>query len=419
MILDRTKSPEVFQIEDVKLANIDTDIINNLNVHSHIDEGSKTFKIELQTKGSQWYGSTAALPQLTLKMLNEGTKTKPSSQLAEAIDALGSFIELSPGFDYSSITIFGLSKYFEENIRLLSEMVYEPKFDAESLTTLKSKELDKLKLNLEKGSYLSSVNLRKALYGLDHPYGKHLTINDIENTTIDEVKSFHGHFVKDFDIYIAGDLPANFKNVLAESFDKYSGELIDQRTETSLLEQKDVFHIDPKFIQSSIKLGKRLFTRSNKDYFPFIVTNEVLGGFFGSRLMKNIREEKGYTYGIYSHLYALLHDGYFLISTDVKGGNQQDTLDEIYKELNKLSTELVPSEELDIVKNYMIGVFTNSFASPFAQIDKFKTLNSQGINQDFYRNYVSNIRAVSSEDILTNAVKHLSPDSLVTSIAGA
>ncbi|MFY0592908.1 M16 family metallopeptidase [Roseivirga sp.] len=419
MILDRTKPPKVYQIEDVRLATIQSTSIDGLNVHSHFDEGSKTFKIELQTKGGQLNGNTAILPQLALKMLNEGTKSKTSIQLAETIDSLGSFLELSPGFDYSSITIFGLSKYFVENIQLLSEIIYQPRFSEDNLATLKERELDKLKLNLEKGSYLSSVNLRKTLFGLNHPYGRQLTAEEYQTTSISEIESFHNSFVKDFDIYISGDLPSNFESTLSNAFEK--GQYSDSNR--SIIEvdssSQDIYHQDSKFIQSSIKLGKRLFTRQHEDYFPFILTNEVLGGFFGSRLMKNIREEKGYTYGIYSHLYSLLHDGYFLISTDVKGENQQDTIDEVYKEINKLRTELVSQEELDIVKNYMIGVFTNSFTSPFAHIDKFKTLNSQGISTDFYRNYVSNIRAVDSETILKTASEYLAPETLVSSIAGA
>ena len=419
MILDRKKPPKVYQIEDVSLANILSEKVNGINTYAHIDQGSKTFKIELQSKGSQLYGTTAALPQLALRMLNEGTKYKTSAQLAEAIDALGSFIEISPGFDYSSITIYGLSKYFTENIQLLSEILYEPLFSEESLNTLKTKEIDRLKLNLEKGSYISSINLRKSLFGNTHPYGSHLNSEDIQQTDINTIQSFHNTFTKDFDLYVSGDLPEEFSKVIRNHFHQIEHRVPSKRITPLAHAAEHLFHKDSKLIQSSIKVGKRLFTRNHEDYFPFILTNEILGGFFGSRLMKNIREDKGYTYGIHSNLYALLHDGYFLISTDVKGENQQDTLDELFKEIELLSTELVSQQELDIVKNYMIGVFTNSFTSPFAHIDKFKTLNSQGISMDFYKTYVSNIRNITPEMIRACSTQYLTPDSLITSIAGA
>lgn len=419
MILDRTKPPKVNDIQDIRLPLIDSGIINGINSHSYLDSGSKTFKIELLTKGSQLYGDTAALPQLALRMLNEGTIDKSSSQLAEAIDSLGSFIEISPGFDYSSITIYGLAKYFEQNIRLLSEIMYQPEFSPESLNTLKIKEKDKLKLNLEKGSYISSINLRKSLFGTNHPYGGYLLESQIDAVSTEDVSTFHDTYTKNFEFYISGDLPDNYKTIIAQHFTSQVDNLDQNVTLKPVLHSSDTFHQDSKFIQSSIKIGKRLFNRTHGDYFPFIVANELLGGFFGSRLMKNIREDKGYTYGIHSNLYALLHDGYFVISTDVKGDNQQETIDEIFMEINILRTELVTLKELNVAKNYMIGVFTNSFSSPFASISKFKTLHSQGMGMDFYRTYISKIRKVTPEKILECASDYLDPASLTASIAGA
>lgn len=419
MILDRTIPPTVYDIGDISLPQIDSSEINGINVHAFLDPGSQTFKIELLTKGSQLHGDTAALPQLALRMLNEGTEEKTSGQLAEAIDSLGSFIEISPGFDYSSITIYGLSKYFQENLRLLSEIIYQPKFSPESLETLKIKEADKLKLNLEKGSYISSINLRKSLFGNEHPYGKHLISSQLQSVTIEDILNFHNSYSKDFAVYISGDLPSDYRMIISDHFEGTVSNTQQNLFLNPVEHSKDIFHQDSKFIQSSIKVGKRLFTRTHADYFSFIVTNELFGGFFGSRLMKNIREDKGFTYGIHSSLYALLHDGYFLISTDVKGDNQQETIDEILKEIATLQTKPVSLEELDVVKNYMIGVFTNSFSSPFANIDKFKTLNSQGISLELYSSYISKVREITPKMVMNCAIKYLDPKSLTTSIAGS
>ena len=177
---------------------------------------------------------------------------------------------------------------------------------------------------------------------------------------------------------------------------------------------------DDKYIQSSIKLGKRLsINRNHPDYFPFIVTNELFGGFFGSRLMKNIREEKGYTYGIYTSLYPLLYESYFVIATDVKGAFELQTLDEIFKEMKLLHSKKVSWDELETVKNYMIGVFVNAFNAPFASIDKFKTLNAQHIDFGFYRNYISEIKKVQPEAIIAMAQKYLTERTITKSIVGA
>lgn len=417
MVLDRTVPPVVHDVEDINVPIIDSTTINGINLYSCLESNTGTFKIELLTKGSQLYASTAALSQLSFRMLNEGTRNKSSTQLAESIDSLGSFFEITPGFDYSSVSIFGLAKYFQKNIQLLSEVIYESKFDHSNLESLKTKELDKLKLNLEKGSYISSINLRKSLFGSEHAYGKHLRSSEINSISVEQIKSFHSTRTCDFDIYLSGNLPKNYKEIISKHFHSPENHALDQKL-TLPKSSEDTFHKNEKLIQSSIKIGKRLFNRDHPDYFSFIVTNELLGGFFGSRLMKNIREEKGLTYGIHSALYPLLHSGYFLISTDVKAENQHETVDEIIKEINLLRNELVSVNELETVKNYMIGVFTNSFSSPFASIDKFKTLNSQGISLEFYQHYVSKVRNIDPKMIIDCANQFLSPESLTHSIAG-
>lgn len=419
MLLDRTTPPLVREVADISLPEIKSLSINGVNTHSYLDSGSGTFKIELLTNGSQLNSENSALSQLAIKMLNEGTLSKSSAHLAEVIDSIGSFLEITPGFDYSSVSIFGLAKYFEENLQILSEVLYEPKFSDNSLENLKNKEADKLNTNLKKSSYISSINLRKGLFGTRHAYGKHLTQADLFSTTSNAIEKFHQTYTSNFDIYVAGDLPRNFDTLISKYF--HSSVSVSPRSQLGQLSAKseNSSYKDSKFVQSSIKFGKRLFNRSHVDYFNFIVLNELLGGFFGSRLMKNIREDKGFTYGIHSVLYSLLHDGYFLIGTDVNKENEQETVDEIIKEIKLLQTTMVGQEELDIVKNYMVGIFVNSFSSPFASIDKFKTLHSQGIDRQFYSQYISSVKNLSPETLRDTANKYLQTDSMTLSIAGA
>lgn len=419
MTLDRTIPPLVHDVTDVDLPSIRSVSVNGIDTHSYLDQGSGTFKIELLTKGSQLYSQTSALSQLAVKLLNEGTQTKSSAELAEAVDSIGSFLEISPGFDYGTISIYGLAKYFEENLQILSELIYQPAFSSASLENLKSREVDKLKTNLEKSSYISSINLRKNLFGPKHAYGRHLQSSEILSVTLDDITDFHTNHTENFDVYIAGDLPNNFEELVGKYLRPFNGSRQSPDISSPIEKAIDSAHKDSKFVQSSIKLGKRLFNRADVDYFKFIVMNELLGGFFGSRLMKNIREEKGFTYGIHSNLYSLLHDGYFLIGTDVNKENEQETIDEVLKEIRLLQSELVGQEELDTVKNYMIGVFLNSFSSPFAQIDKFKTLHSQGIDHGFYNAYVSSVKDVSAETLMDTANQYLKTDSLTLSVAGA
>lgn len=417
-MLDRSQAPKIHSVRNITIPEIETyPLSGGRNLYVHREPNISAFKIELLTDGGNINGKNAAEVQLGLKILGEGTKKKNALQLSEYIDSLGSFFELSPGFDHSSISIYGLKKYFRENLEILSDIIYNPRISNQSLSLTKEKEKNKLKLNLEKGSYISSVNLRTSLFG-NHPYGYKFSLEDIDRIISEDLALFHSNYLLSFDIYISGDIPEEYISQINDYFPlihKTKHALIPLEGNTP----ENLNHKDSKFIQSSIKLGKRLFNRSHPDYFKFIVTNELLGGFFGSRLMKNIREDKGYTYGIYSALYPLNEIGYFLISTDVKGENEADTLKEIKDELTKLSSKLVTEDELKTVKNYMVGSFVNSFSAPFAPITKFKTVNSQELSLDFYTNYIKRINSVNTKDIIEICSNYLNYDSLSISIAGA
>lgn len=416
-MLDRTQAPQIRPIQNINIPEIEVyNLPEGRSLYVYREPNTNAFKIEILTEGGNINGRNSAEVQLGLKILAEGTLNRTSHQISEHIDSIGSFLELSPGFDNSSLSIYGLTKFFPENIAILSELLYQPLFSDQSLKVLKEKEKDKLRLNLEKGSYISSTNLRKTLFG-NHPYGYSLSFQDLENISIADLHTFHSEFLQSFDIYLSGDIPESFLGIIQEGFTKNSSR-IESNITSNTYEEKYCEYRNPKFIQSSIKIGRRLFNRSHQDYFKFIVANEYLGGFFGSRLMKNIREDKGYTYGIYSALYPLKHQGYFLISTDVKGENEQETLQEIQNELDRLANKLVANKDLDVVKSYMIGTFVNSFSTPFAPITKFKTVNTQSLNLNFYKEYIEQIRAVSANDLLEISQKYLNYNSLTISLAG-
>jgi predicted Zn-dependent peptidase len=171
-------------------------------------------------------------------------------------------------------------------------------------------------------------------------------------------------------------------------------------------------------VQSSIRIGRRLFNRHHPDYFKTLVANEILGGYFGSRLMKNIREEKGLTYGISSSLVTLSNDGYFMIGTDVKKEFTQQTIDEIKKEIYRLQTELVGDEELQTVKNFMAGEFAGSLNTAFEVADRRKILLLDGLPADFFNRYIDQIHATTAEDIRYVASTYFKPEDMVEVVVG-
>lgn len=171
-------------------------------------------------------------------------------------------------------------------------------------------------------------------------------------------------------------------------------------------------------LQSSIRMGQATFTKEHPDYFKWMITNEIFGGYFGSRLMKNIREDKGYTYGIYSNLMMFQHAGYWGVSTDVKQEYTQQTLEEIYKEAQRLREEPVEKKELETVRNYMLGSFVGSINTPFDLADIFKSIYFSGLDYAFYDRYVQTIKNIDPDEIRQTARQYLHPEDMHLVVVG-
>ncbi len=182
--------------------------------------------------------------------------------------------------------------------------------------------------------------------------------------------------------------------------------------------QKKHFLEKDDSVQSTIRIGRVLFNKMHKDYHAMKVLNTILGGYFGSRLMANIREDKGYTYGIGSRIVSMNNAGYMYIATEVGTKVCNDAVKEIYNEINKLRTELVSQEELNLVKNYMMGDFMRSADGPFALADKFKKIMFYGLSYSYYDDFVNTIKTITPEQIKTLANQYLNPDDLYELVVG-
>ncbi|HRH66403.1 MAG TPA: insulinase family protein, partial [Bacteroidia bacterium] len=171
-------------------------------------------------------------------------------------------------------------------------------------------------------------------------------------------------------------------------------------------------------VQSAIRIGRRLFNRNHPDYPGMAVLNTVLGGYFGSRLMSNIREDKGYTYGIGSALVSMKQEGYFFISTEVGADVTVPALTEIYKEIDLLKTELVEEEELAMVRNYMRGTFLKGIENAFHLADRFRSLHLHGLGYDYYQKYLEKVRTIQPDEIKALANKYLDSGAFYELVVG-
>ena len=358
-----------------------------------------------------------------MKMLSEGTALRSSAQINEYIDRYGAFLELNSGPDRASVVVYCLTKFLPDVLPLLREMLTESAFPQKELDDLRNITLQNLRVNYEKNAYLAGVLFREKLFGAEHPYGRSQRPETVENLTRQGVVDFFERVIRNrpFQIILAGQ--ATESEVL--TINRELGQLT-IRTDvipsfegnTPTDDGSSVLSEKPDSIQSSIRIGRRLFTRAHPDFFKMLVTNEVLGGYFGSRLMKNIREEKGFTYGISSNMPSFRRDGYFLIGTDVNKENTQQTIDEIRKEIRILQTEPVSADELETVQNYMAGEFVGSLNTPFEIADRYKVILLDNMPTDFLTTYIQKVRSVTPADIIETATHYLTTESLSEVIVG-
>jgi predicted Zn-dependent peptidase len=261
------------------------------------------------------------------------------------------------------------------------------------------------------------------LFGKDHPYGIDVEENDFDRVNLGEIRSFYSRYYHSGNctMVASGNLPEDLSVTLNEFFgnaewgniQKVSKPYVPLQTDNSrqFSEKKDA-------IQSAIKIGRPLFNKTNPDYFHFQVMNTILGGYFGSRLMANIREDKGYTYGIGSGLMPLVNAGYFYISTEVGADVTQKALDEIYKEIKIMREQLVPVEELETVRNYILGQFLRSVDGPFALADKFKAVWEFGLDYDYFDKYFKAVKNITQEQVREMAAKYLQEKDLLECVVG-
>ena len=323
------------------------------------------------------------------------------------------------------MTIYSLNKYLDQSLKFIEEILKYPTFPEDEFKIHVANKKQKHQINSQKVDILARRRFSELIFGEKHPYGVQVSDSDFERVSVAEIKSFfNDHYNSgNCTIIASGCLPNTILSTLNNHFgnstwgnDKAKVGLVS--TPIQLTNQKKHFIERPDAIQSAIKVGRLLFNKTDPDYFKFQVLNTILGGYFGSRLMANIREDKGYTYGIGSGLASFVNGGYFAVSTEVGADVTKQTLEEIYKEIAILRKDLVSSNELETVRNYILGHFLRSVDGPFSLADKFKGIWEFGLDYSYFDNYFAAVKKVTPKELRDLANKYLQEDDLIECVVG-
>jgi predicted Zn-dependent peptidase len=335
-----------------------------------------------------------------VKMLNDGTENYTAEQISGLLEYYGAYIGAIPQKDNVTVSLSLLSKHLEKVFPVLEEVIKKPVFPEKEFNILIEQSRQKYIDDQQRVSEIAAQKFNRAIFGEHHPYGKILNLDDFSSFKREWLHKFHRakYSYDNVSIVVAGKIPENCFKLLNQYFGKDcwnkntpEPEVFDFSIHESpgkfLFPKEDVF-------QSAIRIGKATITLTHPDFPKLQLLNTVFGGYFGSRLMSNIREDKGYTYGIYSALVNMKNAGLFFISSEVAADSTTQALDEVYKELKKLRSTDIPKAELSLVRNYMTGHLQRTLDGPFYTADRFKSVLDTGLD---FKNYIANYIKVISE----------------------
>ncbi|GGF17963.1 M16 family metallopeptidase [Hymenobacter cavernae] len=422
-MLDRQVAPLVQPLASVTLPAADVfSLPNGARLHIMRNNAQPVVRLQVVFPAGKWYDPASGVSLLTARMLLEGTRTRTARQIADEVAFYGASLECEQGFDRATLTLYCLARHLEQLMPLVVDVITEPVFPCAEFDLAKTRTIQNIRIERQKTSYLAAERFSHNLYGPAHPYGAILDEAIFQATTTTDIENFHQHtyLLSSSEIFLCGDVSAQHEKLLAHLLGEQSSSntplVIEKTNPQPTLTHDHVLLADS--IQSSLRIG-RLWPSSNHPDNHFLqVLVKVLGGYFGSRLMKNIREDKGYTYGIYASVSPREQATGFIIGADVNAESTSSAITEIHRELQRLQEKLIPVEELQTVKNYMAGKFANELSTVFEQCDKYKTLVFQNLPVSYYTDFLNQIGYVTSRKLQELAILYLSPASMIEVISG-
>ena len=415
-VLDRKTNPPIVDAVNFKL---------NLKPYQHfiLDNGVEVYAVDagaeevLQTEWIFSAGNAQEEKNLvaatTNFLLRNGTSTKTAFQINEQFDYYGSYINRACYNETATITLHSLTRHIDNLLPKVRELITDSVLPQEELSIYQQNMKQRLKVSLKKSDFVAGRLIDVYLYGEKHPYGKYSSAEDFDALQREELVDFYKKYYQQGKLmmFVAGKLPQNLEQLLNTNFgDLPFGNVVEKQTAPVLGTEKKIrITNDPDGAQGSIRIARPFPNRHHPDFLKAQILNALFGGFFGSRLMSNIREDKGYTYGIHSYLLNHVQQSGWMISTEAGKDVCEATIEEVYKEMKLLRDEPVGAEELLLVRNYMMGSILGDMDGPFQIISRWKNIILNNLDEKYFYDSIETIKSVSAEELQALAQKYLQP----------
>jgi predicted Zn-dependent peptidase len=423
-MINRKKAPEFRAIDHINLIRPQhQELANGCKVFCFNSGGQELVRIEWIFKNQRFDVEKPLLNVAVNTMLTDGSESLTASQIADKVDFYGAFLQVDYGYDQSQVTLYSLNKHLHQTLPVIKEIVTNSIFPQKELDTFIRNQQQKLQVSLQKNDVVARRIFNKAIYG-DTLYGLGAEPGMYKTLHRDDMLQFFRQMYQPLNctIVIAGKIEPGILKLVTTTFDKdwINSTIIPDASQPPVQPAGEHFYFveKPDALQSAIRMGIPAINRAHPDFSALQFLNTVLGGYFGSRLMANIREDKGYTYGIGSGMSSLKHGGALFIATEVGADVCRAAVSEIEKEVNLLKTELIPKEELSLVRNFLMGSLLGSLENVFSHADKFKNVYFAGLDYNYYDKYVEVVKSITSVQLKELANKYLNFDAFYKVIVG-
>lgn len=418
-MLDRKIIPTIEEAVhfDLQLKNCDRFALDNkVPVYAMNAGAQDVVMVEWVFDAGNWYDKQPMVAATTNFLIKNGTTSKTAYQINDFFEFHGAYLNRSCYNETASITLHCLSKHLETLLPVVREIIETSIFPEEELAIYIQNQKQRLSVNLQKCDFIANRLIDEYLFGINHPYGTYSNAEDYDALTTDAIKAFYKQYYLNGSckIFVAGKMPTGYESMLNKAFGTLplhadTPVVVEHPIVTAAQKKVEIIN-DENGVQGAIRMARPFPNRHHPDFQKAHVLNTLFGGFFGSRLMSNIREDKGYTYGIHSYFQNHVHASAWMISTEAGRDVCAATITEVLKEMELLRNELVDMEELNLVRNYMIGSLLGDLDGPFQLIGRWKNYVLNGLDENYFYMSIETIKSVTPLELQRLANTYLQPD---------
>lgn len=424
MQINRYLAPKLQEAAGLSLAEPKRiQLPNGIAVYIFEDHSQQAFRMDIIFAAGTASQRKKLIAGSVIRMLSEGSARYTASAISAKIDYHGAYLDQQTTKDSAWLSLYGLMKSFDRLLPLIESIIKQPVFAEKSFDLYLKRQLQEFKINSNKIKHIASRNFNSRLFGADTPYGQTAEESDYQTINTHDLKAFHGKYYNPAhcSIIICGPVNDKTLQTIVKHFgDNWSSQTANPMNAFELKQGIGTFFVPKEgSLQSAIRMGRLVMPRKHPDYFGFLVLNTLFGGYFGSRLMSNIREDKGYTNGIHSQVTPYRYGSSWVITTEVGAAVTRQTLQEIKHEMRRLQEEIVENEELELVKNYLHGTYLRALDGVFNQSERFRGILDSELGMQYFYNSLQAVQKMDANRLQQLAQQYLKPDEMLTVVVGA